>query len=530
MFKKWGTVIVVFLLVISIIAACSSGDNKGGSANDATEQPSSGQSAGNTGNDDAAGENGRSTVDIYLGTEVRKSSDKVPSIVHEEIGKKFGINFDPVYTWVNADTETKLSVLFASGDYPEVLLHVNHPEFVKNLGRQGYLLPWNDYLDRIPNYTAMWTDEEWDLLMKHAANEDGNLYYLPIRNYRTHSNAWIYRQDVFEKLNLEFPKTLDELYDVLKRLKQEYPDSVPMTNRSGASGLLWGIKQAYRISQDIFADPDLNDEIIYGAMSDKYRKVLIYANKLYKEDLVEKEFATITYDQWLERHYADKTYIEFSYGSRAADFNQESKDIPGVKWNWADIMIGAEGKPGLAVRELPFYSYGPVLTDKLSEEGLERLLEFVNWSVTDEGARLFEWGVEGVTYVMENGAPKFVDSIENDPNKRDKLLEMGIEYFLRRDLDMVKSSPQTNIDLGVSEAMANVPNAKQLTFNWTEELAAERLKLATTITDLTDQYTVKFIMNQLDPNDDDDWNLFIRDLQKANVERYVEIHKQALMK
>ena len=48
-------------------------------------------------------------------------------------------------------------------------------------------------------------------------------------------------------------------------------------------------------------------------------------------------------------------------------------------------------------------------------------------------------------------------------------------------------------------------------FNWTKETTAERFKLQTTFKDLTDLYMVKYIMDQLDPNDDD-WNLFIRDL------------------
>ncbi|MDF2668545.1 MAG: ABC-type sugar transport system periplasmic component-like protein [Paenibacillus sp.] len=504
--------IIIMASVLAVMTACSKESGPAETAKPGTK----------------AGE--RAVVKINAGTEVRKSTYPIPSLVHKQIEKNFSVAFDPIYTWVNADTETKLSVTFASGNYPEALLHINNFDFVKNLGRQGYLLPMNKYLDKLPNYTKLFSKEEWDMVMRHSANEDGNLYFLPIKNYRTHSMAWIYRKDVFDTMGMKFPTTLDELYTVLKQLKEKFPNSVPMTNRGGVDGLLGGINNALRVAGDIYADPDKNDEIVYGPMSDKYREGLKFANKLYKENLIEKEFATITYDQWLERHYSDKTYIEFSYGSRSSDFNLESKDIKGVNWSWADKMLGANGKQGFSVRELPFFSYGPVLTNKIKGEALDRMLEYFNWSATTEGTRLHEWGVEGETYTLDNGVPKFVSSIEKDPNMRDKLLEYGMDYLLNRDQDMIKSSPGTKIDLEVSAAFAKTPNAKQLFYNWTEELGKQRTKLKTNIDDLKLQYAVKFVMGQLNPNNDADWSKFINDLNKAGVEQYVEIHKQALKK
>ncbi|WP_135548587.1 extracellular solute-binding protein [Paenibacillus cymbidii] len=524
--KQIGAVLMASALAVT--AACSSGGDSKEAAKEsaqASAKPSASPAASAS-----AKPSDRPVVKISAGTEVRKSTFPIPSLVHKQIEKKFNVQFEPIATWINADTETKLSVQFASGNYPEALLHINNPNFVKNLGRQGYLLPMNKYLDKLPNYTKLFSKEEWEMVMQEAANEDGNLYYLPIKNYRTHSMAWIYRKDVFDSMGLAFPATLDELYTVLKKLKEKFPNSVPMSNRGGVDGLLNGINTALRVSGDIYADPDKNDEIVYGPMTDKYRQGLIFANKLYKENLVEKEFATITYDQWLERHYSDRTYIEFSYGTRSLDFNTESKDIKGVNWNWSPKMVGANGKPGLAVRELPFYTYGPVLTNKIKGDALDRMLEYYNWAVTPEGTRLHEWGVEGETYKLENGKPKFMDVIDKDTNKTDKMLEFGLDYLLNRDNDMIQLSPSSKIDMEVSAAFASAPNAKQLFFNWTEELGKQRAKLKTNIDDLKAQYIVKFVMGQLDPNNDADWNKFIGDLNKAGIVQYVDLHKQAAKK
>ncbi|MEI0736314.1 hypothetical protein VQ056_05980 [Paenibacillus sp. JTLBN-2024] len=44
---------------------------------------------------------------------------------------------------------------------------------------------------------------------------------------------WLYREDVFKKHNLAVPKTYEELHQVLKKLKELYPESYPLSMRFG---------------------------------------------------------------------------------------------------------------------------------------------------------------------------------------------------------------------------------------------------------------------------------------------------------
>ena len=57
------------------------------------------------------------------------------------------------------------------------------------------------------------SEEDYDLLVKTRKRADGKIYYSPGagRQGKTRMRAWLYREDIFKKHNLETPKTFDEI-------------------------------------------------------------------------------------------------------------------------------------------------------------------------------------------------------------------------------------------------------------------------------------------------------------------------------
>ena len=49
------------------------------------------------------------------------------------------------------------------------------------------------------------------------------------------------RTDIFKKHNIKIPTTLDEVLEAGKKLKELYPDSVPITNRFQQGNLMSGL-------------------------------------------------------------------------------------------------------------------------------------------------------------------------------------------------------------------------------------------------------------------------------------------------
>lgn len=101
----------------------------------------------------------------------------------------------------------------------------------------------SDYYDKLPNYTK-YLDQDLDKNNINVLNADGTkgkAYYL---NYYRKNPAVDYsipfvREDAFKKTGLtELPKNYDELYTMLKKLKELDPKSYPWTERDGTENCL----------------------------------------------------------------------------------------------------------------------------------------------------------------------------------------------------------------------------------------------------------------------------------------------------
>src|SRR5690606_24025725 len=90
-------------------------------------------------------------------------------------------------------------------------------------GQDGALVNILDYLDIMPNFSK-WLEMYPEIKERYLA-ADGGMYMFPNQGFgETNRIIWLYRDDIFRKHNLQIPNTYDELYDVLKKLKELYPD------------------------------------------------------------------------------------------------------------------------------------------------------------------------------------------------------------------------------------------------------------------------------------------------------------------
>ena len=165
----------------------------------------------------------------------------VMDIRTEILRDQFGLEYEWVYV-PSGDVDTKLPVMFASGDFPEQLqMNWNwnvSPQRVMMLNHipGGFFVAVDDYLDRMPNYQAQWTDADWAFMRSLMSAGDGKMYVLPTKYPWPLDRGYMYNETEFNKLGLQFPSTTDELLEVLRAFKVEYPDSVLWTHKWGWPG------------------------------------------------------------------------------------------------------------------------------------------------------------------------------------------------------------------------------------------------------------------------------------------------------
>ena len=121
---------------------------------------------------------------------------------------------------------TQVNTALATGSSPYQILHVN-PRLIADWGNKGWLVPLDTLIIKYAKQYGL--DDISDTLLDNGSLQ-GVRYAIPV-NFNT--QLLFYRKDVFEDLNLNAPKTIDEFTATLVALKKagktKYPLALAMS-------------------------------------------------------------------------------------------------------------------------------------------------------------------------------------------------------------------------------------------------------------------------------------------------------------
>jgi len=466
-------------------------------------------------------------------------------LLNKKLKQKFGITFEsiniPVSDWV-----TKMSVLFAGGMAPDVIMALR-PEF--NLNEwiaNGYLKGFtvNELKQKWPNYLKIYTSDEWNYLYKILRYSDGKLYAFHGRRAAAVDMAWLYRKETFDKYQLKFPETPDEFYNVSKIIREKTGKVVYMQPNVASDISLWafgGFWLMYGIPelaprQLSYVDPLSKKFIPYAFNQNNYRQALILLNKLYKAGCIWKEFATANQDQLNKFRSQGNGYIMWGYPANISSYNNTYKNTdPNVNWTYSKDMVTAyPGKVYFFKRNPYHLADGIGFSSTISDEKLKRVLEYFNWALTKEGQIFHTFGEYGVTYKKEGNQLVYMDFIQN-PKNPSGTVKLG-EYNL---------APAPNgFMVSYSEAIKTYypiyPELEKTFMNrpkyyyileepmlFTTEEMRERAELEANISAICNEYALRFIMGQLNPATDKDWQQYIKVLNRVGLQELIKIRTNA---
>lgn len=202
-----------------------------------------------------------------------------------------------------ADFPTKLNLMFASGEYPDVIIAPNANGQVddEEYGvTQGILIPVDELAEKyMPNYMERIAMEEDDPTVSLVAS-DGQKYsvgYLVAQNINANQH-WFINQDWLDALNLETPKNVEELTEVLRAFKNNDPNgngeadetALQMGLDSGFYGVRY-VLPMFGVPADsnkwIYIDEDKN--VQFTATQDGFRECMEWLHTMYSEGIVDPE-------------------------------------------------------------------------------------------------------------------------------------------------------------------------------------------------------------------------------------------------
>ncbi|CAM4494168.1 putative aldouronate transport system substrate-binding protein [Paenibacillus endophyticus] len=227
--NKLRKALVLLVAMAFVVSACSG--NAGKDENKGTEN--TGSNTGASSESDAAFAKGKYDPPIDISTVImpRKytNGDSKENNVHDRwMLEQFGMKHkDTWYPAGNDQYKQKLQLAIASGEkLPDFVFVPTDSILTNQLIDSGQFLPIDELFDKYANQT--WKDHaEQHPELWYPFTKDGKKWNVPILEYTDNDDTLLWlREDWMEKLNLEAPKTIADLDNILDKFKNENPDGL----------------------------------------------------------------------------------------------------------------------------------------------------------------------------------------------------------------------------------------------------------------------------------------------------------------
>ncbi len=459
--KKLVALFLVFLMAFMVVG-CSkktdeaknvSGDDKdtGKSAEESIiDEQKTGASEFQTTFGSKVFDNVTLTVEVFDRSNAPEGStvinNKWVDYINECMGK-VGIKVEFVAV-PRSEEVSKIQLMMASQTAPDIMLSYSAPvvEGFYNDGGTVDLAPYVDAADQAQNLKEYIGEECLNL----GRNAENALWAIPARRSVTAQNNLFLRKDWLDKLGMQIPTTVDELYNVVKAFKENnpegrtdvvassfYPDDITV----GALPFLTSISDAksYAINAGSAMDFLYSDP---GA-GEYFR----WLNKLYNEGLMDPEYYVRT----------DQTRKEDFVSGRLGVFESN------VSYN-VDSMRGSllqalrQNNPEADVISVPpmknihdgqIYNIGYSINGAYvfipnTCKNVEAAVTYLDWLATEEGGFTLFHGMEGEHFNYDaEGVPVVIDPVYNGTDKdwiRHDLFLIGNQGYYKTPEEFAKAT------------------------------------------------------------------------------------------
>lgn len=417
--KKLITLLLASAMAISTLAGCGNQADTGATSGSTTSNSGSGSQTSDDGGTSEAPQVSGGTTDFTMFITMPGSEINSDNEIAQMIADRWGVKIKE--TWLTGQTAAEATgTLIASGEYPDYI----DSDDMALLVDAGALVPLDDYINQYPEFRDTWfTADEWEKFRQ----PDGHIYWInPFGNTKGESTATTHNDEAFwiQVRVLEWAgypdiQTLDEYFDLLERYTEANPTMDDGTPNIPYTILCedWRYFCIENAGQFLAGYPNDGSVIVnketmsiedYNTSEDTklYMQAL---NAAYNKNLVDKEFATQTYDEYIAKLSTGRVlgmcdqWWDFAYTVNDV-FKQQGLDQAGCNY----VPLGLTTEKGMVNR---WHTYddtvnqasGIAITVDCADP--DKAFKFiVDCAMDQELHDLRFWGVKDVDYqVDDNG-------------------------------------------------------------------------------------------------------------------------------
>jgi putative aldouronate transport system substrate-binding protein len=416
--------VALLLSILLLFTSCVTKPSK--EVGDETEKPS--EATESPASTETGKLSGKLTMWVkYGGTppEGYESFNDIPFV--QELRRLSGVDVEFIFPPAGQDKEA-FNLMIASREFPDIIersFQGEYPGGPDKALEDRVIIPLDDVIKQYnPNLMQLLKeDPEIEKVIRSAG---GILFAFPIiktdpRLLFTAGPA--IRKDWLDELGLPVPETIDE-WDVALQAFKDKKEVIPMTGRltnlftNGTPFAAWGSPYATYVDDDGKAH--------FGAIEPGFKEFLALMNRWYKTELLDQNIASID----------RKTEVSNMVDGRAGSIYVASASSGVGEYNVAGkkadpkYSVVATKYPVLKKGELPSFAimggssldYAVITT---ACKDVELAAKFIDFIYSEEGSRLYNFGVEGKSYEMVDGKPQYITVDGN--------LSEDIPLYSRRD-------------------------------------------------------------------------------------------------
>ncbi len=376
-------------------------------------------------------------------------------------------------------------------------------------------------------YAAIQEDEE---LYRQTLDDEGRtLGIYAIYNEAINNEGAMVRKDWLDELGLEVPTTFETLTEAMTAIQTEKGVANPIYVNESCNFLSYGynIKGFDMVTSTIPVYQE-NGTVYCSLNSDGYRDYIDQLRQWYESGLINPNFMEFSSDLMSGEVEVEMNANRIAiWSGMVTNMTNYYASAPDESFEVAPTVITLDGGKDhitLATRSQDAIS----ITTACDE--VEAALGWINYWFTDEGIMLYNYGVEGDTYVMENGSPQYTDKVMNN--------ELGVDPTLFcRTFSLAGCSFGYTVQERIYLLYEDYQTAAQE--YWTENtdgsMAVPTLSLTTAESDVLATYGTdittyasetlpKFIMGDLPMSE---WENYVAELEGMNIDQIVAVYQAA---
>jgi len=437
----------------------------------------------------------------------------------------------------NGAAQQKLATMIAADEFPDVICMDRGSEantLMMNVG-----VPLDDWMYKYGNFVNEAGEETINMLR----NEDGKWRQMPnwyISGDKGNGNSgWIINKKIYKELGEPRLETYDDLEAYLAKVKQTYPDVIPMVVDPQ-----WRCKRvilgSFVENADVWAydlHAVVKDNNLVSIFDEPtYKEGLYTIYKLFNKGYINQDAFTQTQEQFLEKLKSGNLAVAIS-GAIATEAEGEAGHIElvkngpeyGYKMIWPIHKTGLN-KDNIKVNDFSSLGWNISFITKSAKEP-ERIFEFIDWLTSKEGQTIIQFGPKGEYWdeVDENGYPIPNQRYHNASDDEKNLIPgnnwVGNTSFIdgakaAREMLLPEGQRKWSTEAQVTVAFKTTKNSVAA-YGIQPPVESEEGYIRSRLDELVNNYFAKMVFAKNDGEFEQQFELMKQEMHEAGYEKYL---------